>query len=306
MRVLVTWGSRLGGTEGIAHAIGEELRRDGMEVDLQPASAIHSLKGYDAAIVGGALYANRWHRAAYHFVTHHIAALRRIPVWLFSSGPLDDSADKRDIAPAKQVKILMERVGALGHTTFGGRLPADAKGFPAEAMAKKRSGDWRNMESIRAWAAELANRLPSATPGPAVEPQGRSLGRLLAYGAAGWALCGIVMAGLMQIAPIGVAVAVHAVAAPIIFAVLSIYYFRARGAREALPVALAFTALVAILDAGIVAGLIMRDFAMFASVWGTWVPFALIFAATWITGYVMSMMPTPAQRAEWTKTPKAA
>ena len=31
---------------------------------------------------------------------------------------------------------MMEKVGAKGHVTFGGRLPADAKGFPASAMAK--------------------------------------------------------------------------------------------------------------------------------------------------------------------------
>jgi len=77
-------------------------------------------------------------------------ALRHIPVWLFSSGPLDDSADHDAIAPTRDVAVLMERVGALGHATFGGRLSADAKGFPASAMARKRSGDWRNPAAGRA------------------------------------------------------------------------------------------------------------------------------------------------------------
>jgi len=33
-----------------------------------------------------------------------------------------------------EVAVLMERVGARGHVTFGGRLSADAKGFPAAAQ----------------------------------------------------------------------------------------------------------------------------------------------------------------------------
>ena len=61
--------------------------------------------------------------------------------------------------------------------------------------------------------------------------------------------------------------------------------------REPLPTAIAFTAIVVVLDAVVVAGLIQRDFGMFASVFGTWLPFALIFLATWATGAIMSMMP---------------
>jgi menaquinone-dependent protoporphyrinogen oxidase len=92
MRVLVAWGSKRGGTEGIARIIADELRTLGVEAALAPASEVREVRGYGAAIVGGALYANRWHRDARRLVARHIADLRRIPVWLFSSGPLDASA----------------------------------------------------------------------------------------------------------------------------------------------------------------------------------------------------------------------
>jgi menaquinone-dependent protoporphyrinogen oxidase len=120
---------------------------------------VRSLAGIDAVIVGGGLYANRWHRAARRFVLRHREALRQLPVWFFSSGPLDDRADREILAPPGQVQRLMERVGALTHVTFGGRLSPDARGFPASAMARTHAGDWRNPERIRAWAAELARRL---------------------------------------------------------------------------------------------------------------------------------------------------
>jgi menaquinone-dependent protoporphyrinogen oxidase len=293
MRVLVAWGSKLGGTEGIARIIADELKALGFQADLMQASEVRDLRGYHAAIVGGALYANRWHRDARRLVTRHIADLRRIPVWLFSSGPLDASADGSDIPPTSQVTVLMERIGASGHATFGGRLSADVKGFLAAAMARKLSGDWRNPDRIRAWAGELARSLPRAGPGLAVDPPARSLTRLLAYGFAGWALCAALMTLLLQMISTGAAIAIHVVAAPLIFTGIASGYFRARGAHDPLPTAIAFTVTIALLDAAVVAGLVLRDFAIFTSIAGTWLPFVLIFLATWATGLAMSMMPAP-------------
>ena len=103
----------------------------------------------------------------------------------------------------------------------------------------------------------------------------------------------------MATVSIGAALAIHAVAAPLIFAAVAYGYFRARGARDPLPTAFVFTAIVAVLDAVVVAWLVQGSFAMFASAWGTWVPFALIFAATWLTGFIVSMIPSRAQLAEW-------
>ncbi len=39
-------------------------------------------------------------------------------VWFFSSGPLDDSAERQEIPPMESVRKLMARVGARGHCTF--------------------------------------------------------------------------------------------------------------------------------------------------------------------------------------------
>ncbi len=293
MRILVTWGSKAGGTEGIGKTLAEALQREGHEVVALPAADVVDLRGVDAALVGGALYANRWHHDARRFVERHLAELRRVPVWFFSSGPLDDSADRDAIAPTREVRALMGRVGALGHATFGGRLEASAKGFPAEAMARTNAGDWRNPARIRAWATELSRALPSARPGAVIEPPGRSIGRLVAHGVVGWALCAAVMMSLLAAASTGVAFVIHAVAAPIIFAAVSSLYFRPEGAREPFVAALAFAGLVALLDAVVVAGLIQRSAAMFLSFAGFWLPLALIFAATWATGAIMSMMPAP-------------
>jgi menaquinone-dependent protoporphyrinogen oxidase len=159
MSVLVTFGSKRGGTAGLAAMVADGLREEGFTVDLDRARAVKRVQGYEAVVVGGALYAFRWHRDARRFVKRHTRRLRERPTWFFSSGPLDDSATQKDIPPVKGVQALMDRVHARGHVTFGGRLAPDAKGFPASAMAKKNSGDWRDPEQVRAWTHQVATEL---------------------------------------------------------------------------------------------------------------------------------------------------
>lgn len=293
MRVLVTWGSTRGGTEGIARILGLALQARGLEVDMVPAEKVGQWAPFDAVILGGALYANRWHPSARRFVRLHERELRNVPVWLFSSGPLDDSADREVIQPPAQVQSLMDRLGAQGHVTFGGRLERDATGFPASAMAKQHSGDWRNPDRIRGWAADIARALPAARPRAVIEPPGRSLARLFLHGLTGSALCAVTMGVLEWTTTSTVALVSHAVAAPVIFSVVAGSYFRKRGAREPMPTALAFVGIVALLDLVVVAGLFQRSLAIFGSLAGTWLPFALIFAVTWVIGQVMSTMPWP-------------
>jgi menaquinone-dependent protoporphyrinogen oxidase len=159
MRILVTYGSKRGGTQGIAETVADDLRAEGFEVDLLPPRRVRRLDGYDAVVVGGALYASRWHKASRRFVKRHAAEIRQHPAYFFSTGPLDDSASRGDIPPVKGVQALMEKTSVREHITFGGRLRPDAKGFPASAMAKKRAGDWRDAVQVHRWTRTIASQL---------------------------------------------------------------------------------------------------------------------------------------------------
>ena len=159
MLVLVAHGSKLGGTQGLAEMVADSLRAEGFEAEVRPAREVRDVSPYDVVIVGGALYAFRWHRDARRFVKRHTAALRRLPTYFFSSGPLDDSATAKDIPPVRGVQRLMERVGGRGHVTFGGRMPADATGFPAGKIAKDHAGDWRDPDHVRAWVRSIVGEL---------------------------------------------------------------------------------------------------------------------------------------------------
>jgi menaquinone-dependent protoporphyrinogen oxidase len=139
--------------------IASELQANGIEAEVKEAGAVRNVHAYDAAIVGGALYSTRWHKDARRLVKKHREALRSRPVWLFSSGPLDESATTKDIPPVSFVRKTMDRIGARGHITFGGRMPEEAAGFPASAMARDNAGDWRDPDQVREWAKFVAEEL---------------------------------------------------------------------------------------------------------------------------------------------------
>ncbi|HZM32669.1 MAG TPA: flavodoxin domain-containing protein [Acidimicrobiales bacterium] len=159
MRALVTYGSKRGGTAGLAGMLATALRDRGMTVDLAPAAEVGPLGPYDLVVVGGALYAGRWHRDARRFVRRHRAELRQRPVWLFSSGPLGDDQQSPDIPPARGVAALARRIGARGHTTFGGALAPDAQGAMAHAIAARMAGDWRDPAAVDRFAGEIVHDL---------------------------------------------------------------------------------------------------------------------------------------------------
>jgi hypothetical protein len=107
---------------------------------------------------------------------------------------------------------------------------------------------------------------------------------LLALALIIWAACGAVMFAGMAMTSLDVALIVHALAAPLIAAIVSWFYFKRFHYTSPLATAVFFTSVVILMDLFVVAMLIEKSFAMFASILGTWIPFALIFLATYLTG----------------------
>jgi menaquinone-dependent protoporphyrinogen oxidase len=161
-RVLIAYGSKRGSTGEIAKAIAWTLEEMGLEVDVRPAAEVADVGPYGAVVLGGAVYMNRWHRDARRFGRRFAAALRDRPVWLFSSGPLDLTAEERKIPPVEFVANLAERIAARDHATFGGRLASHPSGYAASAMAKQVAGDYRNFAEIRAWASRIGREIGAA------------------------------------------------------------------------------------------------------------------------------------------------
>jgi menaquinone-dependent protoporphyrinogen oxidase len=167
-RVLVVVATKHGATRGIAEAIARELADgdEGLTVVLQDVEHAPAPTGFDAVVVGSAVYAGRWREPARDWVGAHAAALRERPVWLFSSGPIGSPPfppeEPHDVGPLTQL------VGARGHQVFAGRLDKDLLNFGERAMVtamRAPLGDFRDWDAVRAWAADVARQLRGNAPG---------------------------------------------------------------------------------------------------------------------------------------------
>ena len=173
MKALIVYGSKAGGTAGLAHMIGTSFEREGWSAEVRDAADRPGIGDVDVVVVGGGLYAGRWVPSVRHWTRQHLATLKNVPVWFFSSGPLDASARAGDIAPVAGVAKLAREIEISGHMTFGGYLDEHPKGFIARQMARRYAGDWRDPEHVAEWVHTICRhmRVPAEVPAQrAAEP----------------------------------------------------------------------------------------------------------------------------------------
>ena len=112
----------------------------------------------------------------------------------------------------------------------------------------------------------------------------RKLFTVLVHAFVGWALCAATMGMGMATTSIENALIIHAIGAPIFFTIVSLIYFKKFNYTTPLQTGVIFVGFVIVVDFFVVALLINRSLEMFASLLGTWIPFALIFTATYLMG----------------------
>lgn len=115
----------------------------------------------------------------------------------------------------------------------------------------------------------------------------RKLITILVHAFVGWALCAATMGIGIAVTTVENALIFHAIGAPVFFSIVSSIYYRRFNYTTPVLTAAIFTGFVMVVDFFVVALLINRSLEMFASVLGTWVPFALIFASSYLTGLLI-------------------
>ncbi len=161
MKVIIVVGSKHGSTRSIAEAVGDELRSGGLDASIvAPDAAAISLAGFDAAVVGSAVYVGHWMKDAQSFLEANRESLRNMPLWLFSSGPLGDGSDRTD--DLVDVRAFADDVHARDHRVFAGSLDKADLSLAERAAVRivhAPYGDARQWDDIRSWAQTIAAEL---------------------------------------------------------------------------------------------------------------------------------------------------
>ena len=191
--VLIVHASRHGSTAGIAERIGDVLVHRGLATYVAPASGMTDPTGFDAVVVGGAVYTGSWVKDGTDYLERYADALAGRPTWLFSSGPLRGSTKDPDTEPVdeienalgpesgpgsggrRRIEALAERIRPRAHRVFYGAF--DPKSPPASLPERVirllpgsqgilPPGDFRDWDAIDAWAEEIAEALRSPVEAP--------------------------------------------------------------------------------------------------------------------------------------------
>ena len=162
--ILVAYASRHGSTREVAEAVADVLREQDLHVQVRPAGEVRDLEGFDAVVLGGALYTGRLHADARHFLGRFRRELAGgTQVAVFAMGP--KTPEPADIEGAReQLDRALARhpeIHPVSTAIFGGVIDPARLRFPFSHLPASDARDWGR---IRAWAVDLARVLtaPSA------------------------------------------------------------------------------------------------------------------------------------------------
>jgi menaquinone-dependent protoporphyrinogen oxidase len=164
-RVLVAYASKHGMTAEIAGKIGDTLRQSGLQVEVLPVKSVKDLALYKAVVLGSAVYIAMWRKEIVKFLKDNESQLSERPVWVFSSGPMGEGDPAKLLHgwrfPEAQ-RSLIERIKPRDIAVFHGAIDIKKMNLLEKWVLKNvkaPTGDFRDWEAIRKWAADIADAL---------------------------------------------------------------------------------------------------------------------------------------------------
>lgn len=158
-RVLIIYATRSGSTAGVADAIGTELGRRALDVDIQPVTASSTLSAYEAVILGSAIRMANWLPEMVEFIKMNQSVLQSRPVALFTVHMLNTGVDETSrAARLAYLDTVRPLLNPVDEVFFTGRIDLETLSFVDRLMVKMvRSpiGDFHDWDGIRAWSSAI-------------------------------------------------------------------------------------------------------------------------------------------------------
>jgi len=160
-RILVAYASKHGASAEIARKIGEVLTQGGLKVNVLPVDKVTDPTPFDAVVLGSAVYTGSWCDEAVKFLEDYKVLLTKIPVWLFSSGPMGEGDPATLVQgwhfPRAQQPIA-DRIHARDIALFHGAIDMEKLNFAEKQIVKEFKpfvGDFRDWDAITKWAVSI-------------------------------------------------------------------------------------------------------------------------------------------------------
>lgn len=162
-KILVTYASRTRSTQSVADAIAEVLVKRGASVDMRFILDVSDVSPYDAIVIGSSIRAGHWLPEATRFIKIYQEQLQKksvayfvVCMTLYQNTPENREKILSALNPMCQIVKPVD-IGLFGGILERKKLKLIWRilslfiGFP--------EGDFRDFPAIRAWAAQLAEKL---------------------------------------------------------------------------------------------------------------------------------------------------
>jgi menaquinone-dependent protoporphyrinogen IX oxidase len=164
-RILVTYASQTGFTEGVAEMIGKTIADENLVVDVIPMKEVKDVASYQAVVAGSGIQAGEWLPEAMGFIRNYRQELskKQFAAFLVCMTLTMKDGDRYRNHVQEWMQPVKALVPTISENMFAGGL--DLKKIPSISDRMKfrfstlmgvwKEGDHRDWVAIQQWAKEL-------------------------------------------------------------------------------------------------------------------------------------------------------